>query len=79
MDLPVTRTKINGKLWNCIRCTYVNEGGHVCTMCSHSKDFKEGDEEQCQFQCHKCTLINQPGIMVCEACETKLGEPDCGP
>lgn len=67
------RQKSRRELWECKRCTMVNES-HVlvCGACETSKDFNPNEVRNV---CPMCTLVNVPGMTNCELCDTDLDEP----
>ncbi|XP_014274409.1 uncharacterized protein tamo [Halyomorpha halys] len=68
------KVKLNDK-WECSACTFHNSNEkEVCEICSKSKTL--GNEVQPLIsggrQCPKCTLVNEKGVTLCDACGTNL-------
>eukprot|EP01084_Bolivina_argentea_P283038 484646_1 len=50
--------------WNCLRCTYLNNGGYNCVICGTKKEIENNNE----WSCNICTFMNVSQSNLCQMC-----------
>ncbi|XP_068701525.1 uncharacterized protein [Montipora foliosa] len=71
---PKKLKKKEGPPWQCRFCTMLN--GPQVLVCLGCNALHESDTQEGRNVCPMCTLVNEPGKIKCELCETELVSKD---